>query len=193
MTICVGLDLSLTRTGAAWTEAGDLMWATFKPEKPRGRPAMDRAAEIAEAIGVMLDVVDPAFAAVESPSFGSRHSQAHKIGMQRGLSLAELRKRGIPWVDVAPKKRFIIATGSGNPKVEGAEKAEMLAAVRGFGHEVTNHDEADAVAILCVGLELAMVPHPFGILDPGRHRAINGLTLPHGAVERIKSRSKQPS
>lgn len=194
MTICLALDLALTRSGAAWTASAaprcrfDSCKPKLKGPDRKTRPALDRAIEIAEWVGTIADMTDPAFAIVESPSFGSKFAQKHKLGEQRGLALAELHRRGIPFIDCAPSKRMVMAIGQGKPVVEGNEKAEIIEACHNAGIPVANSDEGDAVAHLCVGLELVNVVSPFGIVGPERRRAIKGLELPPGVAERIESR-----
>jgi crossover junction endodeoxyribonuclease RuvC len=147
----LGLDLSLTATGYASAHATGV----FKVRTT----GMRRLAEIREA---MLDLaLDVDVVALEGYSFGSHAAHAHELGELGGVVRLTLWQRRIPYVDIPPASLKRFATGKGN-----ASKDEVLAAaIRRFGFEGSNNNEADAWLLRSMafayyhGLEVAGYQH----------------------------------
>lgn len=148
----VGLDLSLTATGVAYSDGSA---ATFRTQA-RGcaRLAWVRE-EVTSAVG--CDVVGchdhPALVVMEGYSYASAN-QAHQVGELGGVIRLALHEAGVPFVVVAPAALKKYATGKGN-----ANKAAMLqAAWQRLGYEGTDDNEADALWLRAMGLDALGFP-----------------------------------
>ena len=138
MTRVLGLDLSLTATGYAYT---DEVVGTFKP-KTRG---MQRLRDIRSNLLELAHVAD--VVVLEGYAF-ARPNQAHQLGELGGVIRLELFERRIPYVEVAPAALKKFATGKGN----APKDAMIAAAIRRFGFEGSDNNEADAWMLRCMGL-----------------------------------------
>lgn len=139
----IGLDLSLTSTGAAF---GDTT-ASFQP-KTKG---MERLRDVS---GWVLDITDrytSPLVVVEGYSYSSRNSHAHALGELGGVVRYELWKRHVAYVDVPPTCRAKFATGKGN-----AGKSEVVSAISARTGQVWSgkgaEDECDAWVLQEMGL-----------------------------------------
>ena len=138
MTRVLGLDLSLTATGYAYN---DEVTGVIR-SKARG---MRRLAEIREAVLELAHEAD--VVVLEGYSYASAN-QAHQIGELGGVVRLALHDRRIPFVDVAPAALKKFATGKGN----APKDAMIAAAIRRFGFEGSDNNEADAWMLRCMGL-----------------------------------------
>lgn len=134
----LGLDLSLTATGAAGNAGGG--WATTikPPTKLRGHERMGHL--VSEIFEKYLDGVD--VVAVEGPSYGSQSGQAghHERAGLWWIVTYRLWQRFTPTVVIPPSSLKKYATGKGN-----AGKDEMLSAcVRRFDAFTGDNNAADA-------------------------------------------------
>lgn len=135
----LGLDLSMTQTGYACSVCG-VGVINSKPDADRMR-RFNRIASL---------VVDNHYhdtltlAVIEGYSFGSRSGQAHSLGELGGIVRYSLWLAEIPFAEVSPASLKKFTTGKGN-----ANKDEMLAAaIRHYGYEGSNNNEADAWMLL---------------------------------------------
>jgi crossover junction endodeoxyribonuclease RuvC len=138
MTRVLGLDLSLTATGYAYSEE---VVGVIR-SKSRG---MRRLSEIVEAVHDLAFEAD--IVVLEGYSYASAN-QAHQIGELGGVVRLVLYHRRIPFVDVAPATLKKFATGKGN----APKDAMIAAAIRRFGFEGSDNNEADAWMLRCMGL-----------------------------------------
>lgn len=144
----VGFDLSLVATGAAAPESTVLI----TPGKLRDEP---RLAYIRDAVLDLLRGRVAPLAVIEGLSFGSHTPSAlERAGLHYIVRVA-LRERGIPFVVVAPTSLKKFATGAGNANKD----AMIAAAIRRFGFEGCDNNEADAYLLRCMGLAA------YGLLD----------------------------
>lgn len=169
----VGVDPSLTGT-AIYTEAHGAILI-----RPKAKAGPARLSEIAARVRDMAELAelkgDDALVIVEGYSHASKF-QAHALGELGGVLRVDLYRAGIPYIDVAPTKRAMFATGKGN-----ANKAAVVSAVASrTGLEFRSDDEADALVLYCLGRELLGLEHPLGRLPQTHRRALDGLTLPEG-------------
>lgn len=166
----MGIDLSLTRTGVAWTESNAPQWDTIRSSPKDGSEAV-RARQIADRIHVLIVVHEPRLAVVEAQSWGSKYRPNEGLR----LMVAEiLELEQIPVMPVAPASRIVFATGDGRKK----EKKHVTAAVRKTVPGCPNHDVADALVLACMGLAKMHLPHPMGHLSERHTRALDKLKLP---------------
>jgi Holliday junction resolvasome RuvABC endonuclease subunit len=150
----IGLDLSLTCTGVAgagWTDY-------IRPKKLTGHP---RLAYLVDEIVTFIRNAD--LVVIEGPSFGGGVKHRHEdLAGLRVMVRHACWRRGIPYAIAPPSCRALYAAGKGSaPK--GQVRDEIA---RRYGIElegVARYDEADAYALLAMGLHhlgfpLAEVP-----------------------------------
>lgn len=160
----VGLDLSLTCTGAAQVAGDEISTTTFQD----GHKGPQRLARLRD--GILAYCAGATLVAVEGYSMGTARqaSHAHGLGELGGVVRVALFEAGIAYVDVPPACVKKLATGKGN-----ANKNEVFsAAIRRLGYGGTSTDEADARWLL----EAAMQ----GLFHPARTELpllhLDGLT-----------------
>lgn len=161
----VGLDLSLTATGIAHTDG------TTGTVRTRTR-GMERLGVIA---AFALEATEAArLVCIEGYSFGSRASQAHALGELGGVVRWSLWSSGVTYLDVPPSTLKTYATGKGN-----AGKVDVIVAARDrLGYEGTDDNEADALWLRALGLDL--LGAPLVALPATHRRALAKVTLPTG-------------
>lgn len=105
-----------------------------------------------------------------------RSQAALGLGMLHGVIRQTLWERGITPVLVPPATLKVYATGKGN-----SEKGAVIAeAVRRLGYPGSNDNEADALWLAHLGLDL--LGHPAVKLPETHRRALAKLTLPEQAA-----------
>lgn len=131
----IGLDLSLTSTGAS---CGGRTYAVSTKSKGAQR-LFDYRTQITE-LCLMENVTH---AVIEGYAFASRNSHAHSIGELGGVIRLTLFDLKIPYVEVPPTSRAKFATGRGN-----AGKNEVVSAISAKTGLVfagaSGNDECDA-------------------------------------------------
>lgn len=140
----LGIDPSLTATGAAWLDDGRRATAILKSQHMGMARLADLRNQLLEHARAAHLVI------VEGYSMGSarQQSQAHALGELGGVLRLALWEARIPYVNVAPATVKKLATGKGN-----ALKDEvLLAAVRRLAYQGSSKDEADAMWLLEAGL-----------------------------------------
>jgi len=148
----LALDLSLTGTG--WCCDGDIGRLATPASRVDG---WERIALIARAVRGLLVGVD--VVVLEGYSFGSQGRAVFQIGELGGIIRFWLWGHHIPYVDVAPGTLKKFATGKGN----SPKDAMIAAAIRRFGFEGSDNNEADAFLLWCLarqgyGHPVAAVP-----------------------------------
>ena len=100
-------------------------------------------------LGSIIKIYDPAYIAYEKVERHAGTYAAHAYGAYQGIILAIAYDLGIPVVtmSVGEIKKFI--TGKGN-----ADKQMVIDAVNKLGHNITDDNEADAVAMMYLQLSL---------------------------------------
>jgi len=148
--VILALDLSLTGTG--YCRVGET--GVIKTGKLRGWPRIDHI-----LIGIESALVSVKVVVLEGYSFGSQGRAVYQIAGLGEIVRYSLWRRGMPYVDVPPGTLKKYATGKGN-----AGKDEMIAAaIRRFGFEGSDNNEADAYLLWCMarhayGCSVATVP-----------------------------------
>lgn len=140
----VGVDPSLTATGIACT-CGTSVFST----KKRGPERLFEITSevISHATGVCTELgLHPALVVIEGYSFNSKF-KSEFMGELGGCIRMTLWRHELRYVDVPPAVLKKFATGKGN-----AGKDDMIsAAIRRFGFEGTNNNEADAHLLRYMG------------------------------------------
>jgi crossover junction endodeoxyribonuclease RuvC len=140
----VGLDLSLVETGIA-----DASGTFTLKNKLKG---MERLEWIRHE--VHENVIDADLVVVEGYSFGSP-GRAHATGELGGVVRLMMYENKVRYAEVPPATLKKFTTGKGN-----ANKDEMIAAaIRKFGFQGSNNNEADAYMLRLMGLY-------YFVLDP---------------------------
>lgn len=131
----MGLDLSITRTGAGLPDRTTCAWVP-----PKGVTGDDRLEYLADCVGyaVRSDRVD----LVVIEGFGGLYKgeAARTMPMVHGAVRLELKRNRVPYMLLSASSLKKFATGSGS-----ADKTAMaLAALKRLGREYRTDDECDA-------------------------------------------------
>ena len=153
----VGLDLSLTCTGIAVYNTTD-DGITTKVVKTSSKDS-----DVCRYSKIHSDTLhEYAFSSIvfiEGYSFGSfsKSSSMSKLIELGGIIKYDLDNRDIPFVIVPPTvlKKFI--TGKGNAKKEDVK----LGVYKKFGREFKTSDEADAFALVVLGIKYLNIPSKY--------------------------------
>jgi len=147
----IGLDLSLTATGIATVYETTVL----KPKKLTGLPRMRWIEETVYDYVIASDPPDAEpIIAVEGPSYGSVGRGQHERGGLWWHVVERLDAEGFSVVVIPPTVLKKYATGKGN-----AGKDEvLLAASRRFDWFSGGNDEADALWLAAIGMELIESP-----------------------------------
>lgn len=154
----IGLDLSLTSTGLALVQDGEVIdTANIKSKGKKGATYDEWFARIERVHADTRRALQPWYdthaidlGVIEAPSFGSKFGNPHERAGLWWRVYKDLTFWGIPIKTLAPKSRAKYITGNGN-----ADKDEVLAAARERWGEIPNHDIADAVGLAMWGEEAA--------------------------------------
>lgn len=160
--VVYGVDLSLSATGIAGP-AGETTIA------PAGLVGAERLDFIRREVARYVSISD--LVVVEGYAYG-RANQAHQLGELGGLIRWELWRTNVEHLIVPPTKLKTYATGAGN-----AGKDQVLAsAIRRLGYGGHDHNEADALWLRALGMDL--LGHPLVELPQNHRRALDGLETP---------------
>jgi Holliday junction resolvasome RuvABC endonuclease subunit len=117
-----------------------------------------------DRIGFILGTVhglthDAELVVLEGYSYGSQGKSVYQIAELGGIVRYSLYATGMPVVEVAPSTLKKFATGKGN----SPKDAMIAAAIRRFGFEGSDNNEADAFLLWCMaraayGFPVAPVP-----------------------------------
>lgn len=140
----VGLDLSITATGAA-NQSG--VTGTWKTRSDHGDARLAQIAQLANVYCAKAELV-----VIEGPVV--RSSAAVIIGMVHGAVRYELQRLNVPYVIVPPATLKKFATGRGN-----ADKTAMaMAAYKRAGIEFDDDNQCDAWWLRAAGLHALGAP-----------------------------------
>lgn len=163
----VGVDASLTGTGVAWIDADGIETYVVKTKLV----GVERLSHIeTEVVGLC---VPDTVVILEGYSYGSKGRAVFNIGELGGVLRLAFHRARIGWLVVPPTVMKKYVTGSGT-----ASKAKVVSSLASrMGRTFDSDDEADAVGLLCYGLELAG-EQPLGKLPKANLAALKGVTLP---------------
>lgn len=172
----VGLDLSLSSTGIALADGTVTM---VKTEPLRG---MERIERVRSAVANALEPMNgrgktECLVAVEgyAPTHIGTAIGAGELG---GVIRHMLWRQAIPFAVVTPGSLKLYATGHGNASKTGM----VIAARERLGYEGQWHDEADALWLRCVALDLLGAPP--AVVPKAHRRALSAIQFPEGGALR---------
>lgn len=171
MTIVIGIDPSLTRTGIA-TPAG---LRSIKSEGREDATLEDRALRLHNLnLDILIAVFDgkplgdDVLVVIEAPSLGQGRQRGtmDRVGLWWMIVDSLIMEPGVAVAQVTPSQRMKYATGDGR-----ADKDEVLAAVikRFPDHDVRSNDEADALVFRAIGMDY--LGAPLAVM-PARNREV---------------------
>ncbi len=170
----VGLDLSLTSTGvASWSRRG-VSTGRLKSEGHKGDSWTVRHQRLSDLVGKLSTLIpDPALVVIEAPSYGSVGGSSHDRSGCWWMVYDFLYWQGCAVLPVEPTVLKKFATGTGK-----ADKDAVLAAVvrRYLDIDVTGNDQADAVALLDIGMHL--IGKPLADLPALNRSVLDKISLP---------------
>lgn len=152
--ICIGLDLSLQKTGIAVLHDKDLVDSSLVKSKPNGDKPIDemhRLRTIVESIGNVVFKYQPDLVVIENLAFMARNTSAlvqlsALNYMVRGLLVDD----DIKWVVVAPTTLKKFVTGKGNSD----KNIMMMEVYKQYGHTFSEDNTMDAFALSALGMAL---------------------------------------
>lgn len=161
MSTVIGLDLSLTATGLAEVQDGEVV-TTYRV-KSAGKKD-DNLAAREERLSSLADQIiewvlegdDPDLVVIESPAYGAKFGSPHDRSGLWWMVVKALRREGFPIATVAPMSRAKYGTGRGN-----ARKPDVLEAVRvNYGpyvaspYGIPDDNVADAILLAAMGARI---------------------------------------
>lgn len=135
----LALDLSLTATG--WCRDGETGVISTPAHKTSGWERIARIARTVRDLAAGVDLV-----VIEGYSIGSNTGRVFDRAELGGIVRFWLWGHGLPYVDVPPQTLKKYATGKGN----SPKDAMIAAAIRRFGFEGSDNNEADAYLLWCM-------------------------------------------
>lgn len=173
-----GLDLSLTATGIATIDDGQLTFCDcVRSSGQKDATLADRTRRLFRLRNLILDNVrDSDIVVIEGPAFSRNNSGTWDRAGLWWLVVGGLDHLGIPVVEVPPTTRAKWATDRGN-----AGKTDVAVAVSKLWTDVEIRDDnqADALVLASIGAVYLRQPVQFRILE--RHRlAMSKLAWPDG-------------
>lgn len=169
MTI-LALDPSLSSTGYAYRENGELYTGVIETRKMRGSERLDYILKI---VSGLVSALAPSLVAYEGYAMGVRGGRTFDMGEQGGVLKHYLWKEGVDALLIPPTSMKMFVAGSGNadkPKVAGFILAEL-------GYALPSEDESDAVGLLMVGEAFAAGLHLENASTNRRNEALAGCKL----------------
>lgn len=163
---CMGIDPSLTSTGLAVLEQGQLAVHRLAPSL-RG---VERLAWFYAEIVRHLRFYAPAVVTIEGYAFGAR-SHAHALGELGGVIRLALHDCGLTARVVPPTSLKLFASGSGHCEKSVISK-ELF---KRYGVDLANNDEVDAAGLAIVGAALLAVDRPGTGLPAFQRKALQKI------------------
>jgi crossover junction endodeoxyribonuclease RuvC len=139
----VGIDPSLTSTGIALIENGQMQTGLLSP--PFKGP--ERLSWFYDEFVTLIGRNGPTIVALEGYAFGAK-AQHHALGELGGVLRLALHRTGQPFLVVPPTTLKKFATGKGNADKSAVSK-ELF---KRFRVDLNRNDEVDAAGLAIVGL-----------------------------------------
>lgn len=146
-------DISLTSTG--WAIGRDGNVASSGHISGRG-DGMDRMIRQRDAVCREIDAAEPNLIVFEDFSFGSNMAYAREIAGLTYMIRAEIHQDAMcSYVCVSPMalKKYCVGT-AGNAKAKVGKEHILKGVLQRFGHDVSSHDQADALVLCHIGMAL---------------------------------------
>jgi len=170
----VGIDASLTSTGVAVLEDGEITTMAIQSKKT----GVDRLIEIREEVYRMVSGAD--LVCIEDYAY-AKQNQAHQIGELGGVLRVLMHEAELKWVEVAPTAVKKFATGKGV-----ADKREMAVEVfKRWGIDRKTSDEVDAYVLVRIGE--SYVNRPAGL--PGFQREVIAVLRGEAGTPKTKKKA----
>lgn len=171
-----GHDLSLTSSGiVVLNKNGLLIHSELIKTKSRG---MRRLHEIETRLASIMKQFPPTLVCIEDYAKGSKNGMVFNIGELGGVAKLQLYRKGIDYLDVAPKTLKKYVTGNGN-----AGKPEMKAAVhKNWKFETKSDDLADAYGL--AKISQALIYREYKLLTATQKEVIRLLYTNLKAIKR---------
>jgi len=168
----IAVDPSLTSIGLAHGVGPIVRPQSLKPKAElRGATRIAWIRTQMQAVLTVSEGGDERVAFIEAPAFASQTSRAYEMGGGGWAIRMVWHDAGIPWWEVPPATLKMFACGKGN-----AGKSEMVSELaKRSGFSFKTDDEADALALYCLGRELAGLGHALGKLPQLHLRALSGV------------------
>lgn len=188
MKTVIGMDLSLTATGLAEVQDGEVV-TTYRV-RSTGKKDDDLAArgERLESLSTqiiewVMEGDDPDLVVIESPAYGAKFGSPHDRSGLWWLVVKNVLGLGFPIATVAPMSRAKYGTGRGN-----ARKPDVLEAVKvNYGpfvaspYGIPDDNVADAILLAAMGARVLGEPVACeGQLPKAHVDAIDKMALPEG-------------
>lgn len=151
----VGLDVSMSSTGIAWSHRGETTRITTKKNKNLPHDGIHERLETL-TIECQRAAAGCDLAVIETANYGApargQSSTYHQLAGFWWHAAQAVWRAGIPYARVAPSSLKLYATGNGG---SATDKKAMLAAARAAFPRipVANHDAADALWLAALGSE----------------------------------------
>lgn len=151
----LGIDPSITCIGWAHNRAGYQAGHIAPPKKGHGSRDMPRQDLLYRQVRELVEAVQPDLVVYEGYSMGKFMGKIFDRAELGGMIKHMLYRRGIPVLLVPPANLKLFATGKGNcdKTLVGVEMARL------YGKLFATDDEADAFALLQMGLTYSVARH----------------------------------
>lgn len=186
--IVVGIDPSLTGAGvgvgmspeaAAWGDEKQFQVSTLGRAGKNDEPLytrLDRIELLADEIrDTAVNLMQwPSLALIETPAYGQSTGKTHdRSGLWWEVVRIFRRELQIPVIEVSIQKVKTYATGKGN----SAKDTVLIDVARRYPDvAIANNNEADAFALVAIGMRL--IGHPIDDVPKTHLRAMEGLKIP---------------
>jgi Holliday junction resolvasome RuvABC endonuclease subunit len=181
----LGIDPSLTSTGYAYWKDGVLVSGCIDPGDLKGEY---RLFYVKNMLAVILEEVNPTLVSYEDYAMGfgggkkgGSFGRVFHIGELGGVLKTLIWERGFNLMLVSPSvvKSAISSHGQ-------ADKAAIMASLKSrYGLTVTQHDEADAVALMLLG-EMRCGLRPYPKTDAkSKLKGVQGCEIRRGKLQKV--------
>lgn len=142
----IGVDQSLTCTGIAYFDGGELKTSSVNTSKLRG---MHRVLCIRNTLLAHVDYVDPTLVVMEGYSLGTGRGRSKLADLAElgGVLRFYLWSKGIDVMIVPPATLKSLIANNGRADKDDIRRSLLV----DYGYSIKSADEADATALLLIG------------------------------------------
>lgn len=147
MMVILGIDPGTTRIGYGLIErnGGKIIFRDAGMIETSDSGPGEKLIEIKRKLSDLLEKYNPDLVGVEKLFFSKNKKTALRVSEARGVILALLTEKSIPFVEILPKEAKLSVTGSGNASKDGV--AKMVGYILNIPAERYIDDTTDALAI----------------------------------------------
>ena len=142
----MGIDASLSNTGIAVVQDGQLDAYSLEPKKLRGS---ERLVWFRDRFTETVRRADPEVVVIEGYAFGAKMMR-EAMGELGGVLRVVLHDIGVPYVVMPPTSLKLFVTGKGNGPKDNMSK-EIY---KRFGVDLTDNNQIDAAGLAIMGLAM---------------------------------------